>query len=58
MVRNLPVSAGAAVDVGSISELGRSPGEATYSSILAGEVLWTEQPGGLESMQLQRVGYD
>ena len=26
---------------------------ATYSSILAWEVPWTEQPGGLESMQLQ-----
>ena len=31
---------------------------ATYSSILGWEVPWTEQPGGLESMHLQRVGYD
>ena len=27
---------------------------ATHSSILA----WTEEPGGLESMGLQRVGHD
>ena len=27
----------------------------TYSSILAWEVLWTEETGGLQSMELQRV---
>ena len=26
---------------------------ATHSSILAWEILWTEEPGGLESMGLQ-----
>ena len=31
---------------------------ATYYSILAGEIPWTEEPGGLQSMGLQRVGYD
>ena len=31
---------------------------ATHSSILAWEMLWTEQPGGLQSMDLQRVGHD
>ena len=31
---------------------------ATYSSILAWEVPWTEEPGGLQSMESQRVGYD
>ena len=31
---------------------------ATHSSILAWEMLWTEQPGGLQSMELQRVGHD
>ena len=31
---------------------------ATLSSILAWEILWTEQPGGLQSMGLQRVGHD
>ena len=31
---------------------------ATYSSILAGKIPWTEKPGGLQSMGLQRVGHD
>ena len=30
----------------------------THSSILAGEVPWTEEPGGLQSIGLQRVGHD
>ena len=28
-----------------------------HSSILAWEVSWTEEPGGLESIGLQRVGH-
>ena len=28
---------------------------ATHSSILAWEIAWTEEPGGLQSMGLQRV---
>ena len=31
---------------------------ATHSSILAWEIPWTEEPGGLQSMGLQRVGHD
>ena len=31
---------------------------ATYSSILAWEITWTEEPGGLQSMGLQRVRHD
>ena len=31
---------------------------ATHSSILAWEVPWTEEPGRLQSMGLQRVGCD
>ena len=31
---------------------------ATHSSILAWEVLWTEEPGGLRSMGSQRVGHN
>ena len=31
---------------------------ATYSSILAWKIPWTEEPGGLQSMGLQRVGHD
>ena len=33
-------------------------GMATHSSILAWIIPWTEQPGGLQSMGLQRVGHD
>ena len=31
---------------------------ATHSSILAWEIPWTEEPGGLQSMGSQRTGYD
>ena len=31
---------------------------ATHSSILAWEIPWTEDPGGLQSMGSQRVGHD
>ena len=31
---------------------------ATLSSILAWEILWTEEPGGLQSIGSQRVGHD
>ena len=58
MVKNPPANAG---DVGLISGLGRSPGEGN-SSPLQDSYLenfpWTEEPGGLESMGIQRVGYD
>ena len=33
-------------------------GMATHSSILAWKVPWTEEPGRLQSMGLQRVRYD
>ena len=47
-------------DPGSIPGLGRCPaeGNATHSSILAWEIPWTKEPGGLQSIALQRVGYD
>ena len=31
---------------------------ATHSSILAWEIPWTEESGGLQSSGLQRVGHD
>ena len=31
---------------------------ATHSSILAWGILWTEKPGGLQSMESQRVRHD
>ena len=33
-------------------------GIATHSSILAWRIPWTEEPCGLQSMGLQRVGHD
>ena len=45
---------------GSIPGSGRSPGEGNGNplNILAWEILWTEEPGGLQSMGSQRVGHD
>ena len=31
---------------------------ATHSSLLAGRIPWTEEPGGLQSNGSQRVGHD
>ena len=31
---------------------------ATHSNILAWKIKWTEEPGGLQSMESQRVGHD
>ena len=31
---------------------------ATHSSILAWKISWTEEPGGLQCMELQTVGHD
>ena len=33
-------------------------GIATHSSILAWEILWTEEPGRLQSMGSRRVGHN
>ena len=33
-------------------------GMATHSSILTWRIPWTEEPGGLQSMESQRVGHD
>ena len=33
-------------------------GMATHPSILAWRIPWTEEPGGPQSMRLQRVGHD
>ena len=32
--------------------------ENAYSSVLAWKIPWTEDPGGLQSIALQRVGHD
>ena len=31
---------------------------ATHSNILAWKIPWTEEPGGLQSKELQRVGHN
>ena len=54
MVKNPPVNAG---DVGLIPGW-EDPLEkemATHSSTLAWGILWTEEPGGLQSMGLQKL---
>ena len=47
-------------DLGSIPESGRFLEEemTTHSSILAWEILWTEEPGRLQSMGSQRIRHD
>ena len=47
-------------DLGSIPGSGRSLEKemATHSSTLAWKISWMEEPGGLQSMGLQRVGHD
>ena len=57
VLKNRLASAG---NVGLIPGSGKSleEGKATYSSILAWEIPRTEEPGGLQSMGLQRVGHD
>ena len=48
LAKNPPANAGDKRDLGSIPELGRSPGEGNGNplSILAWEIPWTEEPGG------------
>ena len=57
MVKNLP-----AVQETGIQSLGQEDplekGMATHSLILAWIMPWTEEPGGLQSMGLQRVGHN
>ena len=42
----------------SVKEIALEKEMATHSSILAWEISWTEEPGGLQSMRSQRVGHD
>ena len=60
MVKNLPVNAGDIRGVGLFPDR-EDPFKkemATDSSILAWEIPWTEESGGLQSMGSQRVGHD
>ena len=60
VVKNIPTNAGdmriQAQSLGQEDPL--EEGKATHSSILVWRIPWTEEPGGLQSMGLQRVGHD
>ena len=60
MVKSLAASAGDARDMGSIPGSGdpMEKGMATHSSILTWRIPRTEEPGGLQSIELQRVRHD
>ena len=61
MVKNSIANAGDIRDEGSIPGSGRCPGERKWQPIpvfLPGESPWTEEPGGLQCMGLQRVRHD
>ena len=60
MAQMVKVSAYSVGDLGSIPGSGSSPGEgnATHSSTLAWKIPQMEDPGGLQTMVLQRVGHD
>ena len=46
-------------DLGSSPGLGRSPGEGIGKPLHTGvEIPWTEEPGGLQSMGVARIGHD
>ena len=55
MVKNPPINAGDAEDLGLIPGSGRSPREG-YGNPL--KYSWTEEPGRPQSMGSQRVGHD
>ena len=57
MIKNHPASAR---DMGLLSGSGRflEKEMATHSNILVGKILWTEEPGGLQSAGSQRVRHD
>ena len=60
MVRNLPANVGDGDQ--QVQSLGREDlleeKIATHSSILARIIPWTEEPGGLQSMRLPRIGHE
>ena len=57
MVKNLPANAG---DVVSIPGFRKMPWRRKWqpAPVLYGRIPWTEEPGELQSMGLQRVGHD
>ena len=57
MVKNLPAIQETRVQSLSWEDL-LDKGMATHSIILSWRIPWTEEPGGLQSMESQRVGHD
>ena len=58
VVKNLPASAGDIRDVGSIPGLRRSPGGGHGNRLQDSCLENLMEPGGLPSLELQRVGHD
>ena len=60
VVNNLPANSGDAKDMDSIPGSGKSHGgrHEISASTLAWKIPWTEEPGRLQSMGLQRVRQD
>ena len=58
-VRNPPANAGDIRDTGLSPGLGRAPGggHGNLLHILPWRIPWTEELGGLQSMELQRAGH-
>ena len=56
---NLPANAGDVRDAGLVPALEDTLEKemAAHSSTLAWRILWTEEPDGLQSVRLQRVGH-
>ena len=57
MVKNLPVRQETCVPSLGWEDL-LEKGMAIHSNVLAWEIPWTEEPGGLQAMELQRVGHN
>ena len=60
VVKNPSANARDAIDLGSVSGLGRSLGKgmATHYIIFVWKIPQAEEPGGLQSIGLQRIGRD
>ena len=60
VLKNPLAKTGDVRDTDLIPQSGRSPGggHGNHSSILAGRILWTEEPGWLQSIGSQRVRHN
>ena len=61
VVKNALANSGDARDAGFTPWVGKIPWKTEWQSTpvcLSGKRPWTEEPGGLQSMELQRVGHN